>query len=103
MEHVVVCSTDHLMMAATIGDDVILPCRIPDIKSCSSVSWTKAGDLTSQVVSAGRVMPPNNHKRSLRRDCSLRVSQVTYDDARTYICSSGVQNANVSLYIVARK
>lgn len=94
-------SSDHLMMAATIGDDVVLPCRIPDIKSCSSVSWTKAGDLTSQVVSAGRVMPPNNHKLSLRWDCSLRVSQVTYDDARTYICSNGVQNANVSLYIVA--
>ncbi|XP_075883004.1 uncharacterized protein LOC142888514 isoform X2 [Nelusetta ayraudi] len=93
--------SDHLMMAATIGDDVVLPCRIPDIKSCSSVSWTKAGDLTSQVVSAGRVTPPNNHKLSLQQDCSLRVSQVTYDDARTYICSNGVQNTNVSLYIVA--
>lgn len=103
MKHVVVFSTDHLMMAATIGDDVVLPCRIPDLRSCSSVSWTKAGDLTSQVVSAGSVTPPNSHKLSLQRDCSLRVSQVTYDDARTYICGNGVQNANVSLYIVARK
>lgn len=99
----IVCSADHLLMAAPLGDDVVLPCNIPDLESCSSVSWAKAGDLTIQVVSAGRVTPPNSRKLSLRLDCSLGVSQVSYDDARNYICSNGVQNASVSLYIAERK
>lgn len=103
IEHMVVRTTDHQMMAATIGSDVVLPCSIPDIKSCSSVSWTKSSEMPFQVVIAGNVNPPTNHKLSLRSDCSLRISQVANDDARTYICSNGVQNANVSLYIVERK
>lgn len=101
----VVWPTDHLMMFATLGDDVILPCSIPDIKSCSSMNWTKAGAFgsVSEVVRAGRVMPSNTLRLILQWDCSLKISQMIPDDARIYTCSNGALNASVSLHILERK
>lgn len=97
--------TDHLMVFATLGDDVILPCSIPDIKSCSSMNWTMAGAFgsASEVVRAGRVMPSNTLRLILQWDCSLKISQLTLDNARIYTCSHGALNASVSLHILEGK
>lgn len=92
-------------MFALLGDDVTLPCGIPSIKSCSSISWSVAGEFgsVSEVVKAGRVMPPNVHRLGLLQDCSLKINQLILNDARIYSCDDGALNSSVSLHFLERE
>lgn len=92
-------------MFALLGDNVILPCGIPSIKSCISTNWNVAGVFRSvtEVVKAGKVTGPNAHRLDLLRDCSLQINHLVNDDARLYTCESGSFNSSVSLQILKRK
>lgn len=105
MENEPFSPTGHLMMFALPGDDVTLPCGIPSVKSCSSISWsmTEVFDTVSEVVKAGRVTPPNVPRLSLLKDCSLNIRRLMLNDARVYSCDSGALNSSVSLHILERE
>lgn len=92
-------------MFALLGDYVTLPCDIPFIKSCSSISWSMAGEFgsVSEVVKAGKVTPPNIHRLGLLKDCSLKINQLILNDARIYFCNGGEHNSSVSLHILERE
>lgn len=93
------------MTFALPGDDVTLPCGIPSIKSCSSISWSRAERFytVSEVVKAGQVTPPTIPRLSLLKDCSLNIRRLMLDDARVYWCDSGALNSSVSLHILERE
>ncbi|XP_076016745.1 uncharacterized protein LOC143008745 isoform X4 [Genypterus blacodes] len=84
-------SADHLVMFASLGDSITLPCVIP---SCSSIDWNMIGQhgLVTRVVVAGRL--------SLVKHCSLHINHLEIDDARDYTCHSGTFNSSVSVQIL---
>ncbi|KAM7420593.1 hypothetical protein PAMA_015021 [Pampus argenteus] len=94
-------SSDNFMFAS-LGDNVILPCDIPSIKSCLSTNWNMAElfGAVSEVVKAGKVTGPNLHRRALLRDCSLQINHLVNDDARDYTCDNGSFISNISLEIL---
>ncbi|XP_076016743.1 uncharacterized protein LOC143008745 isoform X2 [Genypterus blacodes] len=83
--------SDHLVMFASLGDSITLPCVIP---SCSSIDWNMIGQhgLVTRVVVAGRL--------SLVKHCSLHINHLEIDDARDYTCHSGTFNSSVSVQIL---
>ncbi|KAF7665746.1 hypothetical protein LDENG_00132660 [Lucifuga dentata] len=93
---------DHLVMFASLGDHITLPCVIPSVSTCSSISWNMAGEFGSvtQVVAAGRITASKSHRLSLMQDCSLQINHLEIDDARLYTCNSGTFNSSVSLEIL---
>lgn len=92
-------------MFALLGDSITLPCAIPSIRVCSSITWSFAGQFQSitEVVKAGRVKSPNNPRLVLLRDCSLQIRHLVLDDARIYSCDNGKRNSSVSLQILESK
>ncbi|XP_056901398.1 uncharacterized protein LOC130532665 isoform X3 [Takifugu flavidus] len=84
------------------GDDVTLPCGVPTVNTCSSVSWNVIGEFgsVSAVVNAGTVMDPYMPRFRLLKDCSLKINDLILTDARTYLCHSNGIHSNVSLYII---
>nr|XP_046256676.1 uncharacterized protein LOC124065373 [Scatophagus argus] len=94
-------SSDHLMMFALPGDDVTLPCGIPSVKSCSSVSWSMAEQFGSVTVvaRAGKVTA-KDVRLGLLKDCSLQMHHLTLNDARLYSCDSGELTSSVQLQIL---
>ncbi|XP_068995811.1 uncharacterized protein [Embiotoca jacksoni] len=92
-------STDQLLMFATEGDSITLPCGIPSITSCSSVNWNMSGHfgLPTEMVKAGKVTVPNGHRHVLLKDCSLEITHLVLNDAQLYSCHSETLNSNVSL------
>ncbi|XP_044213883.1 uncharacterized protein LOC122986657 [Thunnus albacares] len=95
-------SDGQLVMFALLADNVILPCGIPSIKSCSSTNWNMIGEFRSvtEVVKEGKVTRPNAHRLILLRDCSLQINHLVNNDARLYTCESGSFNSSVSLKIL---
>lgn len=79
-----------------------LPCGVPTVNTCSSVSWNVMGEFgsVSAVVNAGMVMDPYMLRFSLLKDCSLKIKDLILVDARTYFCHSNGINSSVSLHIV---
>ncbi|XP_039973232.1 uncharacterized protein LOC120783905 isoform X2 [Xiphias gladius] len=92
-------SSDHLVLFALPRDSVTLPCGIPPVRSCSSISWNMTGEFGSvtEVVKAGRVTAPNLHRLGLLKDCSLEIHRPVLNDARFYSCYSGALSSGVSL------
>uniref|UniRef100_UPI003AAE07D3 uncharacterized protein n=1 Tax=Centroberyx gerrardi TaxID=166262 RepID=UPI003AAE07D3 len=88
----------NLVMFASLGDSISLPCGIPSIKSCSSVNWNMAGDSVTQVVKAGMGTAPRY--RTVAKNCFLHIDHLGLDDARRYTCDDGTFNSSVSLEIL---
>lgn len=86
-------------------DEVTLPCGVPPVKPCSSVSWSVMGEFgsVSAVANAGSVMAPYKLRFGLLKDCSLKINNLNLNDARTYWCHSNGINSSVSLHIVERE
>ncbi|KAM7383633.1 hypothetical protein PAMP_003268 [Pampus punctatissimus] len=95
-------SSDNLVMFALLGDNIILPCDIPSVKSCLSTNWNMAEmfGAVSEVVKAGKVTGPNFHRHVLLKDCSLQINHLVNDDARDYTCDNGSLISNISLQIL---
>lgn len=93
--------TDQMLFAIK-GDQIVLPCGLPNIESCSRVKWnvTKRYGLGTEVVKNGRVTNP---KHRLLKDCSLEITDLVLDDANTYSCESGNLISSVSLRILESK
>lgn len=82
-----------------------MPCGGPPARPCSSVSWSVTGQFgsVSAVADAGSVTPPYRLRFGLLQDCSLKIINLSLDDARTYWCHSNGMNSSVSLHIVERE
>lgn len=92
-------------MVAVEGDNVTLPCGIPSIKTCSSISWDMSAnfDLTDEIINGEKPTAPNSHRYRLLKDCSLQITQLVLNDARLYTCKSGTLKSSVSLRILCSK
>lgn len=79
-----------------------LPCGVPTVNTCSSVSWNVMGEFgsVSAVVNTGTVMDPYMPRFRLLKDCSLKINDLIMNDARTYFCHSKGINSSVSLHII---
>lgn len=97
--------TDHLRMISLQGGSVTLPCGIPSVKSCSTVSWLMGESFGTldEVVKAGRVTAPSGHRHTVLKDCSLEITHLVLDDARFYLCQSESLNSSVSLQLLQSK
>uniref|UniRef100_A0A3P8NCH8 Ig-like domain-containing protein n=1 Tax=Astatotilapia calliptera TaxID=8154 RepID=A0A3P8NCH8_ASTCA len=73
------------------GDNVTLPCGIPSIKTCSSISWDMSAEfnLTDEIIKKEKPTAPSSHRYRLLKDCSLQITQLVLNDARLYTCKSG--------------
>ncbi|XP_034030932.1 uncharacterized protein LOC117514531 isoform X2 [Thalassophryne amazonica] len=89
--------SDHVVVFASLGNSVTLPCGRRPIKSCSSVEWYYA-DLFAPptTVTRGGISP----RFSLLKDCSLQINHLKLDDARHYICVKSASNSSVSLEVL---
>ncbi|XP_030013903.1 uncharacterized protein LOC115435551 isoform X2 [Sphaeramia orbicularis] len=100
-------SSDDLVMFASPGGSVTLPCAIKSIESCSSINWDRAeqgwiswyGPMT-KVVRAGTVTAAKAHKYRLLNNCSLQINNMATDDARVYTCDNKKLNSTVALSIL---
>ncbi|KAM9723276.1 uncharacterized protein ACNS7B_018738 isoform 2-T2 [Menidia menidia] len=93
--------TDNLMMFATQGDRITLPCGLTSIKSCSSIKWNKVDAKGfAEEVKAGEGRYPKDYKHRLLKDCSLEISRLAQDDACLYSCENGKHTSNVSLHLL---
>ncbi|XP_026040586.1 uncharacterized protein LOC113032125 isoform X1 [Astatotilapia calliptera] len=91
-----------LLMVAVEGDNVTLPCGIPSIKTCSSISWDMSAEfnLTDEIIKKEKPTAPSSHRYRLLKDCSLQITQLVLNDARLYTCKSGTLKSSVSLRIL---
>ncbi|XP_074539359.1 uncharacterized protein LOC141800594 [Halichoeres trimaculatus] len=92
-------STGYSPMFASLGESVTLPCGVPSITSCSSVSWNRPETLT-KVVKEGLVTEEFAPRFSLLQDCSLKINHLELRDAHPYSCESGGLTSGVSLSIL---
>lgn len=92
-------------MVAVEGDNVTLPCGIPSIKTCSSISWDMSAEfnLTDEIIKKEKPTAPNSHRYRLLKDCSLQITQLVLNDARLYTCKRGTLKSSVSLRILCSK
>ncbi|KAL3980879.1 ubiquitin carboxyl-terminal hydrolase 5/13 [Sarotherodon galilaeus] len=95
-------AVNSLLMVAVEGDNVTLPCGIPSIKTCSSISWDMSAEfnLTDEIINGEKPTAPNSHRYRLLKDCSLQITQLVLNDARLYTCKSGTLKSSVSLRIL---
>ncbi|XP_041952138.1 uncharacterized protein LOC121712145 isoform X3 [Alosa sapidissima] len=85
------CEVPHIVYSKE-RDYVKLPCENVIAKDCSTTTWlysTSGTRSTVEVVNRGKIKSDNTNiadRLKLEPDCSLKIINITSQDAREYIC-----------------
>ncbi|XP_041951418.1 uncharacterized protein LOC121711687 isoform X2 [Alosa sapidissima] len=85
------CGVPHIVYSKE-RDYVKLPCENVIAKDCSTTTWlysTSGTRSTVEVVNRGKIKSDNTNiadRLKLEPDCSLKIINITSQDARQYIC-----------------
>ncbi|KAK7886650.1 hypothetical protein WMY93_026271 [Mugilogobius chulae] len=85
--------SSDVVMFATLGDSVTLPCHVSHGSRCSSISWIST-DPFFGIVKNGQVKAPN---MTFLTDCSLHINYMDSKKATIYTCYNDETNASADL------
>ncbi|XP_056230460.1 uncharacterized protein LOC130167937 [Seriola aureovittata] len=100
------CKKEALFVYRRLGGSALLPCTNLVSSDCSVITWTfyKGGQVRyTHEVSGGQVRADSDKssRMSVTSNCSLRLHDLSVDDAGSYVClKDGNAIANVYLSVL---
>ncbi|XP_039986668.1 uncharacterized protein LOC120791896 [Xiphias gladius] len=97
------CEKDAVFVYSRLGGGILLPCTNLVSPDCSLISWTfYSGRQISytQIVIGGRISANSDKstRMSVTSDCSLRLHDLSSDDAGSYVCQKH-ENTITNVYL----